>query len=79
MKKRFNSPHIHAHIVTYVMCGDQCLSIKAVCLNTSYIASCGDQFHLHCKQTNDKNQVNLERNKILKKKRFFFRNILVCL
>ncbi len=54
------------------MCGDQCLSIKAVCLNTSYIASCADQFHLHCKQTNDKNQVNLERNKILKKKDFFF-------
>ncbi|CAF1083583.1 unnamed protein product [Rotaria sp. Silwood1] len=41
---------------THVMCGDRCMRIRDVCRNASYASLCSSQFHLNCKQTNEKNQ-----------------------
>ncbi len=39
------------------MCPNKCIKINDLCQNTSNSLLCSEQFHRHCQQTNDKNQV----------------------
>jgi subtilase family serine protease len=41
---------------THIMCDNKCMRISNFCRNSSNALSCSDQFHLNCKQTQDRSQ-----------------------